>query len=287
MPINTYIVKGFDVSLYCKITNERNEKGMMYTISFGGKNNFCFVSSINPKKPFEVYIVNIEYNEACLKDAKLEERGGIVKLVRIALWTIKNMFPEILRFTFTDSSHIDCIKGIKTHKLNLAYDYILKYNQTWYEKQFNAKLPGSITDDSCMLNSLMYIYKVSLLVLDEPVEPFSIIKDKINIAEKYKHEYETSKSPRDFINKLRDKYKSEYCVEVSNWLSRYMKALEIKIFQESWYIDTASVKEPPHYSKDITKNLIRGGFTRKNSIKNKFISFEGEESNIGYYNTYE
>ena len=176
-----------------------------YTISFGGKNNFCFIASINPKKPFEVYIVNIEYNESCLKDNKLDERGGIVKLVRIALWTIKSMFPTIKHFTLNDSSHIDCIKGIKTHKLNLAYDYILKYNETWYEKQFNAKLPGSLTKDSCMINSLMCEYKSSLLVLDEPVEPFEIIKDKVNIAERYKSDYKNAKSPRDFIQKLRDK----------------------------------------------------------------------------------
>ena len=130
-----------------------------------------------------------------------------------------------------------------------------------------------------------------MLILDQPVQNYELMKNRLNEIEKYKHEYETAKSPRDFIQKLRDKYKNNYCHEVSRWLSRYMEGLKINIFAPEWYINVLDIQEPPNYSIKETDVNLRGGYkkirkTIKRTQKFTFGPYEGGYT-LGGYNTFE
>jgi hypothetical protein len=275
MPFDTYKLTGFDVSTYCKITRILDDDTTSLTISFGGIICYCIIISITPDKPTEAYIDRIESNETYATE------GVTKQFLKIALWTIKTLFPHITTLKLHDDLHIDCTKGIKTHKLNLAYYYILKYNKTWYEEHFKAQLPDSLMRD----------YKDSLLILDKPVQKYELMKDRINEIEKYRYEYENAKSPRDFMNAIREKYKHAYCFEVSKWLTQYARSLKINIFHQQWHIDVSDITEPPSYTITKTDDVLRGGFTKldKTRKKTKRFTFGSYEcgNSIGVYDTFE
>ena len=56
-----------------------------------------------------------------------------------------------------------------------------------------------------------------------------------NFLKKYKDIYDRARTPREFINMLRNKYGEQYCFEVGSWLNGYMEFLKINIFDESKY----------------------------------------------------
>ena len=275
MSISKFIITAYDISTYCKITRVEENAKTSYTISFGGTNYYCIVVSISSDTPTEAYIDRIESNEKCFNEGKTKY------FVKLALWTIKIKFPLINKFTLNDDSHIDCTKGIKTHKLNLAYEYILKYNKTWYEENFKAQLPENLTKT----------YKDGLLILDKPLQTYEIMKDRLYELQKYACDYENARSPRDFMTKLREKYKENYCFEVSKWLTKYMISLKINIFQQQWYIDKSHIAEPPNYTIKQTVETLRGGYKRLNkTIKNsKRFTFGpyNEGHSLGTYETFE
>jgi hypothetical protein len=277
--IQAYKIYGYDISLYCKITEYGiNTANYLCAMSFGsGNKKFCLTAIYKASNPFEIYIDRVEKYDLCITDNKLTDiENGLVKLVKLSLFFIKMIYPHVTRLTFFDDSQIYCNEN-KFDKLSLAYDYIIKYNQTWYENKFKAELPGLISakDKTATNDSLMYKYFESLKELDKPLIPFEIVVNTINILQKYENEYNSSKTPREFINSLRIKYENEYCKEICKWLNSYMKVLQIKICPESWYILTSNIDDIPKFkvSKLSENNIGRifGGkrkYTLKKSMYN-------------------
>jgi hypothetical protein len=280
--IRAYKISGYDISLYCKITEYGiNTDNYICSMSFGsGNKKFCLIAIYKASNPFEIYIDRIEKNDLCIIGNKLTDiEEGLVKLVRLSLLFIKIIYPHVTCLTFQDDSQIYCNNENKLNKLSLAYDYIIKYNQTWYENKFKAELPGLISakNKTATEKSLMYTYFESLKELDKPLIPFEIIVNTINILQKYEDEYNSSKTPREFINCIRAKYKNEYCKEVCKWLNSYMKVLQIKIYPESWYILTLNISDIPKFKiSRLTKNNIGRifGGKRTNTLKKSVYSLK-------------
>jgi hypothetical protein len=262
-----YIVSAYDKKFYCKVsTIPQYNKPPVHTLSFGGRDTYCIIIAIHNDSG---YIDRIEYDDKCVKDGTLEETGGSIKLVKACLWTIRVLFPSSTKLTLKDDSHIYCKKGSKQYKLSLSYDYILKYNQTWYEKQFGAVLPQNYTID----------YKQSLKVLDLELAPFEWMSIRGEFLLPYKEIYVSSSTPREFIQNLRNVYGVQYCFEVGGWLSKYIELLGITIFKEMWIIPSEHILEVPNYSINATSDSIRGGkrsMTRKS--RNFRIVSRGDES---------
>ena len=238
-------------------------------MSFGtGMKKFCFVANYKQSKPYEIYIDRVERNDLCvINDLLGNYDDGTTKLCKIALWTMKQLYPHVTNFCLHDDSQIYCKDGSREFKLSMSYDYILKYNQTWYEKKLGAELP----------EDLMNIYKDSLKVLDEPIIPLSMLRDKPLFLEKdYYEEYTAAKTPREFINILRKKLGKEFCFTVGKWLNGYMKDLKIKMSPELWYILSSKITSVPGYKavklsnenavKKLHNTLYGGG--RKRTMKN-------------------
>ena len=265
-PPKKYIIKSFNKTFYCKISNY-NEN---YTISVGGKKDYCFIVSIKKDSPNEAYIDRVDYNEACVKDGSLEENGGMYKLISSGLYFIKENFPNVQKITLMDDSHVLCSKE---YKLNLAFDYLIKYNETWYQHKFQARL----------LTPFDTLFEESLAALDGPLPDFHFIASLIPYIEEFQNIYIECTTPREFIQTIRKIYNTQYCFKVCKWLHHFLNTLNIKLFKEFWYIPVKTIQIPEKYSVSETNDEIRGGkkYTMKN--RNFRIVTGGDVSILGIY----
>lgn len=261
-----YEISGYGIKMYCKITEYGLTNTKMSitdnyrcTISFGtGFKKFCLVASYSKQNPYQIYIDRVEKKDNCILDSKLGDiTEGTAKLVKIALWTMTKLYPHVTHYTFKDFSQIPCDNN-SNDTLHLGFDYILKYNETWYQKKFNAELPGFISKSINKTTELTEIISDkgstmesvynSFKILDEKLVPIQLISDLIPSILDYKDQYDSSNSPREFINTLRNILGIKYCNIVGKWLNQYMIYLNIDIEMSKWYILQKNIIQPSNYS---------------------------------------
>jgi hypothetical protein len=305
-----YLITGYDIKLYCKMSEFNiGQPNYTCTLSFGGgMKKFCLVATFNNKKPNQIYIDRVDNNDLCTIDNKLKTyEKGTVKLVRIALRTIKQLFPHINKLTLFDDSQILCDESNNLFKLSLSYDYILKYNESWYQKQFSAELPGFISKEyvkngkfpivKAEPGTIMDNFMTSLLVLDEPIMDYSQIINSYPQFSEFETEYKAAKTPREFIGILRKKLGEDFCFKVGKWLNQYMVSLRIKLSPEYWYIPAEKILDVPKFSMTLmnevnTKRILDGGGRRNTKKHSKKLGFRitgghtFTESFIGSYDEY-
>lgn len=300
-----YIITGYDIKVYCKLTETNiEEPNYKCVISFGtGMKKWCITALYDNTKPTEIYIDRVENNDLCLIGGKLHNyEKGTVKLVKVALYTIKYLFPDINKINLHDDSQIYCDETNKMFKLSLSYDYILKYNESWYQKNFSAELPGFISKEymngikfSKIISepdTLMEKYCISLKELDTPIMPYPLIINIFSQFSEYKDEYESSNTPREFISALRKKLKNDFCFKVGKWLNQYMLFLQIKLSPEYWYIQTKNIVSVTNFtinklSSNNTQRILNGGKRNKTQKNKKGIRLVSDsnltDSFIGVY----
>ena len=272
MNTDWYSVKGNGKEFYCKVLTISYGGKSIYSLSVGGKKEFCVTIAI--KSDDMAYIDRVEYSDFCVKDGILATEGGMLAILSVSLWLVKELFPTIKKFTLTDDSHVLCIRKQKDYKLSLANDYIIKYGETWYEKKFKAILPDEI----------MPLYKKSHEVLDMPIEPFEYQKDRASFLTKYENIYKSSGTPREFIRLLRSEYRDRYCIEVGPWLTRYMELLTVKVFKDLWMIPIEYLIKPEEFElTKLEKEPISGGGIFRISKRTRKIHNK-EGFSIGYWN---
>jgi hypothetical protein len=289
-------IKGYGIGSNCKITTYSNQN---ISYSFGnGRNNYCLTASYDHSDPSVIYIVQVEKAECLLDHKHNDVEEATVKLVRLALYTIYQCNPSIQRFTVRDDSHLYC-NGMSGPKMSLSFDYLIKYNQTWYQRKFGAVLPGFISyenhKDSISIqiegkqtfihvtpNSPMDIYLKSILLLDHPCITYDEISDRFYEIKRFRIEYETARTPRDFIQTLRKKLsKTDFCMESAKWVKRYIEFIQVKIFYDLWYIPVSTINIPTHYeiTEPSAKNkarILHGGkrnYTRNAKNRCGIISY--------------
>jgi len=284
--IRVIAIKGYGVGSNCKITTYSDQR---VTYSFGnGRNNYCLTASYDPTDPDKIYIDRVEKAE-CLIDIKLKDvQEATATLVRIALYTLYQDKPHIKRVTLKDDSYIYC-EGTSGPKISMAYDYLIKYNQTWYQKKFGALLPGFITDHGKSIpmkidgtdrvvhvepGSPMDLYLTSISNLDKPCITYEEITEKFYEIKKYRAEYQSSRTPRDFINTLRATYnQTAFCKEGASWFKRYIEFIQINLFYDLWYIPVSAIQRPTNYKVDepsaTNKARILQGGKRNRTHKSK------------------
>lgn len=320
--ISGYKLNGYGMHLYCKITEVSIDKddpigvGSNYkcTMTFGsGAKQFCLTASYDSKNPYEIYISDVSTKNICIINGNLSDiEDGSSKFVKIALWAMKSMYPHVKKYTLRDHSQIYCDGNEKGDKMQMAYDYILKYNETWYQRKFNAQLDGFVSKNpikkgdlekymsnenmnsvkpvfvETVQDSPMNIAFKSYEVLDEPVANYALLKDNCEFLEKYLDDYNVAKSPRDFIATLRNKPGLNFCKEVGAWLNSYMIALNVKLFEPSWYILSNTIIKPTGFSaiklseSEVKKKLnsVYGG--KSTNRKNKNIKPTRKKYTYGF-----
>ena len=247
-----YEVHAFNTKYYCKVIEHRLRTFASYTFQFGGKDSYCFTASMDKEHNFQPYIDRIEYKENCIKAGHLAKQGGTIHLVKAALFTMKVLFNHIQQFNLIDDSYIYCIEGNSSQRISLAFDSIIKYNKTWYERNFKAQLPNAEREN----------YKQSLQILDKNIEPYIIIKERLPFIEKYKEIYEKSQTPREFINNIRTKYINDYCFELNSWLIYYIQYLHINFQKDKWFINIHDIEKLQDYDLIVWKKPFEGGWRR-------------------------
>lgn len=284
-------IKGKGIGANCKITTYPNQNA---SYSFGnGRNNYCLTASYDHSQPDLIYIVQVEKSE-CLLDVKHDDiQEATVKLVKLALYTMYHHRPSISRFTLRDDSHLYC-NGSSGPKMSLSFDYLIKYNQTWYQRKFGAVLPGFISYETsshhnsipidfdgkqihiCIIpNSPMYIYVTSIFNLDKPCVSYEEITERFYEIKRFRTEYESSISPRTFIQTLRNTLPiNEFCMESAKWIKRYMEYLQIKLFYDLWYIPVDTIDRTANYKivEPTMKNksrILQGGKRNRTYKSNK------------------
>ena len=276
MAAKHYLITAWDKKFHCKFTSFVSQTGISYTIAVGGKAKYVIFAI--KENASQAYIDRIEYDQACVMNGKLEHQPGTQQLVSASLWAVPTLLTQIREFTLTDDSHVFCKEGSKLYKLSIAYDYIIKYGKTWYEDKFSAILP----------EPLFTQYKESLRILDEPLELFEFQAERLHFLKKHEDTYRSSKSPRDFIQNLRNKYGEQYCYEVGPWLSKYMEHLQVKIYKDQWKIPVGA---PQNFSmREIPEPVYGGGGgggsgSRRKTAKVRNFSLRSSESEsmVGYY----
>jgi hypothetical protein len=304
--IHIVTINGNDISVNCKITTYADQR---VTYSFGnGRGKYCLTASYDPKKSDEIYIDRVERTD-CIRNQKGKNiQEGTTKLVRLAIYTLYQYKPDIQRITLKDDSYLYCY-GNSGPKISIAYDYLLKYNQTWYQKKFGAVLPGFLKYDMDDLDkskkiqmeidgdqtvfhvipgSPMDLYLSSISNLDQPCVTYEEIIEKFPEIKKHHQEYESSVSPRDFINQIRKKYEqTEFCKEGSSWFKRYLDLLKIKMFYDLWYIPVYAISIPTNYevieASDKNKNnIMKGGkLNRTRKVKKGGVMKLDEDEGLG------
>jgi hypothetical protein len=255
---------------YCKLIGNGVPGNLWYTFHFGGKKNYCITISTKGNKPEQASLDMIEYNKDCNKNNSLSKSGGTINLLQIALWVVITFFPSIQQIKLLDNSHIDCIQGKKLKKMCLASDYILKYKMTWYERTFKATLPPELYNT----------YKSSLNILDKPLEDFEFQSHRLYNLQKYKDIYLSSTTPTNFFENLRNYYGTSYCLEVSDWIQKYMILLSVSWFPQEWFIPSNQILKPNGFTMNLIDNIIKGGnYTRK--VRHKY--YENKVSSLGIY----
>lgn len=260
-------VHGNGLSTYCKLSQYEYVQGSQnrYTFSFGtGRRAFCMIVVIHGQDYTKAYIDRIDRLSSCIKGRDLDKMAeGMVKFVQIGLYVIKQMCPWIERFTLKDDSAVVC-NGVSGPSISMAYDYLIKYNMTWYQKKFGARLPDTMMD----------AFTQSLEVLDRTLVPFELIVDLLPEMIAVRDVYDIASSPRDFITQLRSRFEkpSDFCSAVSPWFDRYMNTLHIERFVDSWFIPVDAVVQPSNFSVGAAINAdtmnrinlsVAGGSRRK------------------------
>lgn len=282
------LIHGNGIRTYCKLHQIEypNPVYNSYTFSFGtGRNHYCLIVAIDGKDYTTAYIDRVQRFEKCIKGKSMKDVAeATAKLTELGIYTVKKTCPWITRFTLKDDSDIFC-NGKNGPSISMAYDYIIKYNMTWYQKRFHAQLPGFVMNNTDHLdkkiisipilsngsnvkvieNSLMHSYLLSLQILDEPCKPFSAMIDLFPELETFRNEYELSSSPRDFITRIRSKYSdpSTFCKNIYGWFNRYMNTLHIKLYQNEWFIPVSRVKEPHGFR--VSKPMNAAVLNNKNT----------------------
>lgn len=277
---HSYTINAYNITLTCTVSEYSMREGTYYSLIFDGTHNSCITSSIDAKTPGICYIDCVEYNESYIKDGVLEENSDIITLVKTALWTIVNLFPNIISIELKDNLYICCENELEQHMINLACEYIIKYNKTWYEKHFNATLYDK--------NSYI-IYRKSLDILDMPLDNIEFILSVRPELEKYREIYMVSSTPRDFIHNVQKAYPETYYIETGTWMPYYLRLLRISYYSELWNIDKHYITKPYNYSIETSTAILKKEGNPLIQKKNYRLttSYNQHGSCVGYYDTFD
>jgi len=302
-------IHGNGIDTYCKVSQYEytDDSKSSYTLSFGtGPQRYCLTVSINGMDYSTAYIDRVDRVEACSKGGLSKIVNGMIKLVPLGLYTITRMCPWVKRFTLKDNSRIVC-NGKDGPAISLAYDSILKYNVTWYQKNFGARLEGlvdaanettetfssSLGDFHAVKGSPMARFFICLRALERPCYEWENIQDHFPEMRAYHDLYASSPTIREFLLRIRRQYHDaeSFCNGVSPWFDNYMDSiLHISVFSDGWFIPVELVREPEGFAvkKQVDAsvlNALQGGRhgtkRRKRLTRSRLIGMMGGSSH-GY-----
>jgi hypothetical protein len=134
---------------------------------------------------------------------------------------------------FDDASKFTCADGIQ---MSLCHYSVALYGQTWYEKNFNARLKDVSKHES---------YSKAIKNFTDPAKkPLFIVAFKDFYAvhkqslDALKDQFDRAKTYQEFFQELKKKYKSQFCDVTKHWLTEFVNnVLGANYLNDRWEID--------------------------------------------------
>jgi hypothetical protein len=220
-------------------------------MKIGGDNLDCVNVSIsyNNNKPVSASIPYILFDPDCSIANTLDRGQGSIIMINTLLEYVHEKIPTIQEINFEDKSNIECAnqieieKGSKNRKIGTLvlpiplYYFSIAFNgETWYEKNFNAKLK----DDNKHT-----LYRETLKKLLNSKEPFINFLKNAKPSEDIRIEleplYEKSDNLGNFFQSIS---KEQRCRLVREWITTFMSYHLKDIFSNTdWIIELPIVKK--------------------------------------------
>ena len=183
-------------------------------------------------------LVLTKYNPLCSENKTLPQKDGTIEMINAGLTLIKQLCPFVKSVDLKDMSSRICDDG---SSISLPYFYITIHRQTWYEKQFRARLRPAAMYDA---------YRATLQnFFSSPLESFNIFAIRFlrecngPVLSTIQTAYEASTTMDEFFRTL---YKNNGvpmgCILLNKWIDSLMRIAKIAPYMNhEWYIDMEQV----------------------------------------------
>jgi hypothetical protein len=230
-------------------------------IKVGGR-NFCVNLALYEKETSLYWLKTDE--GGCELDGKDIHGKNTINMTDLAFSLLRKYYPERnTTISLLDDSGFkwEDSKG-KTYKTNFLKGYLLFHGKTWYEDKF----------DAVMCNSDIYkLYREKAdNNFDDPVKKppiFNFINNEVK--EKLEPLYLSSKTWREFINKLIEKYdKIKYKLIYDWYRSAIYTIFDDMEINQNWKIDISKRQNI------ICRSILQGGGKTRKTYFTKYKKLE-------------
>lgn len=243
----------FNVSIYVK-----DQRGIyqQFTVLIGGAKKGCVEITGGTEPNDDMYkrlidhtkatIAHVTYAKTCSLERELEQGVGTRTMVKFALNFVKQRFPHVTSFMLQDSSNFMC----DNRWIDLSHYNIALYSKTWYERNFNAKLP----DREAYAAYLKHVEYFSKEERKTSVEAFINVyaKEQDNDV-KFKEIFKETSTYNEFFKRLKDEH-HDFCQVTYKWLSKFVTdqvqftdkwiITEVPMMEGAWSIEERLVSAP-------------------------------------------
>lgn len=187
-------------------------------------------------------------------------------LINTGLTFIKKI-SHIQYVLLDDVSNIKCSNG---RDLSLACFYFVRYQETWYEKNFGAELESEKDRDSYLILKNNWNISHNKIPTNDFIiylKNWNISNETIDILSSIYEKTSTYKEFFDTLFELEGKNKS--CILLQHWLDQFMNVvLHFGLYNRTWRIPTEKIVPV----KLIQREEIVGGGSRYTRKMNKLKS---------------
>jgi len=231
--------------------NHNSTENKMITIFIGHVSN-CLLANIHSNEPNIVNINYFAYDKICNITRYLEKGLGTSRMMLAFFKYIEIHHPDIDTIILTDNSAFDC----SNIKISLYMYYMLKYSESYYEKQF-----GFIIDKSNNSNDTIKSHQNNKIISQNIKINKSFISSKLDYYDKsildeflgYMHDGE-------LVSLFLKRFKSlEHLCDIFNTF--------LNLIYTSNKLDKYPIANGLVFTKYLHKSRISGlsGITRKSS----------------------
>jgi hypothetical protein len=218
-------------------------------------------------------LVLTKYNQLCSENKTLPQKEGTIEMINGGLTLVKRICPFVKSVNLKDMSSRACDDG---SSISLPLFYITIHRQTWYEKQFHARLRPTAMYDA---------YKTAIQnFFSTPLEPFNIFMIHFlrecndSILSNIQTAYNTSKTMDEFFKTL---YKNNGipmgCILLNKWIAHLMSVAKISPYMDhEWFID---IEDVPLWKLNNTAKLMTISKKERGTRRNSGIWLDGVRIN--------
>lgn len=246
MSLSYYHLESGGYKFYLRISEVKGSN----TLSIGGRKGECVNISVSTKEsPAVQYgyhkldtatIPILDWDAKCAVNKNLERGSGTISMIRVILSESIKRYPYIKHYRLTDNSHIECDNG---REISLLHLYVVKYNETWYQKHFNAYIEEPLYRKK---------YNDGIKILNDPALKMSFEEFKMTIhslskepeLELLKTYYEKTDTYFLFFNLIYNtEGKNRHCNLIVGWIDMFfLHIFQFDPLSVPWIIDSESVE---------------------------------------------